>query len=142
MSVQRRTFSKKDKLKILKEVKEHGVKITLDKHGLYPATYYSWKRKYEEIVEEKAMVRVIDTFGDMLDLASFNFTYFELNQQGRPPFHPSTMLKIYFYGYQNGIRSCRQLEKACKTNIEMMWLIHEQRPHFKTIANFSDGVSP
>jgi len=51
MSVQRRTFSKEDKLKILKEVKEHGVKITLDKHGLYPATYYSWKRKYEEMGE-------------------------------------------------------------------------------------------
>jgi len=53
------------------------------------------------------------------------------------------MLKIYFYGYQNGIRSCRQLEKACKTNIEMMWLIHEQRPHFKTIANFrKDNAGP
>jgi len=51
MSVKRRTFSKQDKLKILKEVKEHGVKITLDKHGLYPATYYSWKRKYEEMGE-------------------------------------------------------------------------------------------
>ena len=95
-----------------------------------------------EMVDKDSMVKVIDAFVDMLDLSSYHFTYFELNQQGRPPFHPSTMLKIYFYGYQNGIRSCRQLEKACKTNIEMMWLIHEQRPHFKTIANFSDGVSP
>lgn len=49
MSVKRRTFSKQDKLKILKEVQEHGVKITLDKHGIYPATYYSWRRKYEEM---------------------------------------------------------------------------------------------
>jgi len=47
--MKRRTFSKQDKLKILKEVSEHGVKITLDKHGIYPATYYSWKRKYEEM---------------------------------------------------------------------------------------------
>jgi len=53
------------------------------------------------------------------------------------------MLKIYFYGYQNGIRSCRQLDKACRTNIEMMWLIHEQRPHYKTIANFrKDNAGP
>ena len=51
MSVSQRTFSKQDKLRILKEVKEHGVKITLDKHGLYPATYYSWKRKYKEMGE-------------------------------------------------------------------------------------------
>jgi transposase len=96
-----------------------------------------------EMVEEESMVRVIDAFVDMLDLASFQFTYFKLNLQGRPPFHPSTMLKIYFYGYQNGIRSCRQLEKACRTNIEMMWLIHEQRPHYKTIANFrKDNARP
>jgi len=93
-----------------------------------------------EMVEEGSMVRVIDAFVDMLDLSSFQFKYFELNEQGRPPFHPSTMLKIYFYGYQNGIRSCRQLAKACRTNIEMMWLIHEQRPHYKMIANFSEGA--
>lgn len=49
MSMKRRTFSKQDKLKILKEVQEYGVKITLDKHGIYPATYYSWRRKYEEM---------------------------------------------------------------------------------------------
>jgi hypothetical protein len=41
-----------------------------------------------EMVEEESMVRVIDAFVDMLDLASFQFTYFDLNQQGRPPFHP------------------------------------------------------
>jgi hypothetical protein len=45
-------------------------------------------------------------------------------------------MKIYLYGYQNGIRSCRKLEKACRTNIEMMWLVNEQRPNFKTLANF------
>ena len=46
------------------------------------------------------------------------------------------MMKLYLYGYQNSLRPCRKLEKACTTNIEVMWLINEQRPHFKTIANF------
>jgi Uri superfamily endonuclease len=46
------------------------------------------------------------------------------------------MMKIYLYGYQNSIRSCRKLEKACKNNIEMMWLVHEQQPHYRTIAKF------
>ncbi|MBK6642341.1 MAG: transposase [Bacteroidetes bacterium] len=32
------------------------------------------------------------------------------------------MLKIYLYGYQNGIRSSRRLEKECKRNTEMQWL--------------------
>ena len=90
----------------------------------------------EQMVEPQSLVRVIDAFVDMLDLEQFGFSYFQLNEQGRPPFHPSTMMKIYLYGYQNSIRSCRKLEKACKTNIEMMWLINEQRPHYRTIANF------
>ncbi len=90
----------------------------------------------EQMVDDESMVRIIDVFVDMLDLEQFGFTYFKLNKEGRPPFHPSTMMKIYLYGYQNSIRSCRKLETACKTNIEMMWLVHEQRPNFKTIANF------
>jgi putative transposase len=48
--VQKR-FSKAEKLKIIKEASEQGVQVTLDKHGVYPATYYSWKRKFEEMGE-------------------------------------------------------------------------------------------
>ena len=90
----------------------------------------------EEMVEPKSMVRIIDAFIDMLDLEQFGFSYYQLNKEGRPPYHPCTLMKLYIYGYQNSIRSCRKLEKACKTNIEVMWLISDQRPHFKTIANF------
>lgn len=90
----------------------------------------------EQMVEPESMVRIIDAFVDMLDLEQFDFSYFRLNKEGRPPYHPSTMMKLYLYGYQNSIRTCRKLEKACKTNIEIMWMINEQRPHFKTIANF------
>ena len=46
----------------------------------------------------------------------FDFNYFKLNKEGRPPYHPSTMMKLYLYGYQNSVRTCRKLEKACKTN--------------------------
>jgi transposase len=90
----------------------------------------------EQMVEKQSLVRIIDAFVDMLDLEQFGFSYFKLNKEGRPPFHPSTLMKIYLYGYQNSIRSCRKLENACKINIELMWLIHEQRPNFKNIANF------
>jgi len=90
----------------------------------------------EQMVEPKSMVRIIDAFVDMLDLEKFDFSYFILNKEGRPPYHPATLMKLYLYGYQNSIRTCRKLEKACKTNIEMMWLLNEQRPHYKTIADF------
>lgn len=90
----------------------------------------------EQMVEKKSMVRIIDAFVDMLDLEEFSFTYYKLNYEGRPPYHPSVMMKMYLYGYKNDLRTCRKLEKACKTNIEMMWLMNEQKPHYKTISNF------
>lgn len=90
----------------------------------------------EQMVEPESMVRIIDAFVDMLNLEQFDFNYFALNKQGRPPYHPATLMKLYLYGYQNSIRTCRKLEKACKINIEVMWLINEQKPHYKTIADF------
>jgi len=52
MSRKKRTFSKEEKLKILEESKTHGVKSTLEKHGIYPATFYSWRKKYEQMGEQ------------------------------------------------------------------------------------------
>ena len=52
MSGTKRTFSKEEKLKILNESKTHGVKVTLEKYGIYPATFYSWRKKYESMGEE------------------------------------------------------------------------------------------
>jgi len=50
--MERRKFSREEKLRILKEARENGVKVTLSKHGLYQATYYYWKRKYDEMGDE------------------------------------------------------------------------------------------
>ena len=47
----KRKFTKEEKLQILKEVEQNGVKETLEKQGIYPATYYSWKNKYEQMGE-------------------------------------------------------------------------------------------
>ena len=48
----KRTFSKTEKLSILREASEKGVKFTLEKHHIYPATYYSWRKKFSEMGEE------------------------------------------------------------------------------------------
>lgn len=90
----------------------------------------------EELVSPTSFARIIDAFVDALDLESFDFTYFRLNEEGRPPFHPSVMLKLCLYGYQHGIRPCRKLAQACKLNIEVMWLVEQRQPSYKTINNF------
>ena len=51
MSMEKRIFTKEEKLKILKEATAHGVTTTLEKFGIYPATYYSWRKKYETMGE-------------------------------------------------------------------------------------------
>ncbi|MCP4120324.1 MAG: transposase [Bacteroidetes bacterium] len=52
MKKPRKRFSKEEKLQILKEAGIHGVRETLDKHGVYPATFYYWKKKTEQMGEE------------------------------------------------------------------------------------------
>ena len=44
-SKERRIFNKEEKLAILKEAEELGVRATLDKYDIYPGTYYYWKRQ-------------------------------------------------------------------------------------------------
>src|SRR5690606_29495865 len=57
-------------------------------------------------------------------------------ENGRPAYHPAELLKLFLYGYLNRIRSSRALEKECKRNLEVMWLMKELRPDHNTIANF------
>ena len=53
-----------------------------------------------------------------------------------PPTTPSVLLKIYIYGYLNGVQSSRRLEQETQRNLELMWLSGRLMPDFKTIANF------
>jgi len=60
----------------------------------------------------------------------------ECKETGRPSFDPKDMLKLYIYGFENGVYSSRKLERECKRNIEVMWLIKGLQPDDKTICNF------
>ncbi len=44
MTMKKRIFSKEEKLQIIKEATIHGVQVTLDKHGVYHVSYYTWKK--------------------------------------------------------------------------------------------------
>lgn len=90
----------------------------------------------DQIIDPENEVRFIDLFVDSLKLSEFGFKDVGLNQNGRPPYHPADLLKLYIYGYLNRIRSSRGLEKECKRNIELIWLIKGLVPDHNTIANF------
>lgn len=50
--MEKRKFIKEEKLKIIKEASEQGVKATLEKYSVFPASYYSWKKKLDTMGEE------------------------------------------------------------------------------------------
>jgi hypothetical protein len=60
----------------------------------------------EKYVDEENPVRVIEVFIDELDLAALGFSGMTLAATGRPAYHPSTLLKIYLYGYLTMAVSC------------------------------------
>src|SRR3982075_179037 len=89
----------------------------------------------EDYVGEENPVRVIEIFIEELDLAALGFSGMTPAATGRPAYHPSTLLKIYLYGYLNRLQSSRRLEREAQRNIELMWLVGRRAPDFKTISD-------
>jgi len=80
-------------------------------------------------------VRIIDLFVDSLSIKDYGFRM-DFTENGRPAYHPSDLLKLFIYGYLNKVRSARDLEKECRRNIEVMWLLKCLKPDHNTVANF------
>ncbi len=89
----------------------------------------------DELVGEDNEVRIIDLFVESIKLEDFKFII-KLATEGRQPYNPKDLLKLYIYGYLNSMRSSRVLEKECHRNIEVRWLMKELAPDHNTIANF------
>jgi transposase len=96
---------------------------------------YLFPVSLDEAVDVNNEVRVVDVFVESLNLGEFGFRVCHI-ENGRPAYHPTDLLKLYIYGYLNRVRSSRSLEKECKRNIEVMWLLKNLRPDHNTISNF------
>lgn len=65
---------------------------------------------------------MVEAFIDELDLAGLGSAGMVSASTGRPAYHPSTLLKIYLYGYLNRVQSSRRLGRETQRNVELMWL--------------------
>src|SRR5215216_4548513 len=90
----------------------------------------------EALISEDNVVRLINEFVDVLDLEVLGFTKTKPKTEGSPIYHAKDMLKLFYYGYFNRIRSSRKLEVECIRNIEVWWLMHQLKPCYHTIADF------
>ena len=97
----------------------------------------------DDWVDESNPVRVIDAFVDALNVAELGFDGVEPAATGRPSYHPSSLLKLYIYGYLNRVQSSRRLEREAGRNLEVMWLLGPQRSLRRTreCSKISDPAS-
>ena len=93
--------------------------------------------RIEDYVGPDNPVRAIESFVCALDLAKLGFRHAKrVVGAGQPPYDPADLLKLYLYGYINQVRSSRRLEREACRNLELIWLLKNLRPGYRTIANF------
>lgn len=105
-------------------------------NGLPREQSYLFPERLDDYIGENNPVRFIDAFVDSLDFTALKFKHSKRGEMGRPSYRPADLMKLYIYGYLNGIRSSRKLERECQRNVDLMWLVRKLEPDFKTIADF------
>jgi transposase len=87
------------------------------------------------LIPKDDSVRLLDAVMEELNYTSLYRAY---SPKGRKPAtNPVTMFKILVYGAMDGVYSSRDLERACRRDINYMWLLGEEKvPNHNEIARF------
>jgi transposase len=94
---------------------------------LMPASLDDW-------LPQDHTARFISETVDLLDLSAVYDSY--VSASGAPPYDPSMMLQLLFYGYSTGVTSSREMEKRCHVDVAFRWLTANSVPDYRSIARF------
>lgn len=104
------------------------------RRGLHPDQALILPFTPREWLDDNHPALAINDLVDALDLSAIVGSYTVL--RGQPPYDPAAMCKILVFAYARGIRSSRQIERACHDDVGFRYLSGNQLPHFTTIAAF------
>ena len=87
------------------------------------------------MIKANDSVRLVDQFVDELNLGELYKTYLHSTRENQVT--PRQMLKIVLYAHMCNLYSSRQIESACRRDINFMWLLDGRpAPDHATIARF------
>jgi transposase len=88
----------------------------------------------EDEIPSDHPVRLMDEILSALDWSGWESHY--VLAVGQPPIHPKVMASAILYGLSLGMRSSRQLERACLMMLDFMWLVEKRAIDHSTFCKF------
>jgi transposase len=106
----------------------YAIRAEYERQWLFPPSL-------EDLIGADHPARFIREIVDSLDLKEMGFER-EENEEGRPHYSEELLLKVWLYGYFQGIHSSRALERGCRENLGLLWLTGMNEPDHNTLWRF------
>jgi transposase len=104
------------------------LRADLDQQFLFPPSL-------DELLPSQHPARFVRDFVLSLDLPALGVEMPD-GEQGGTVFHPELLLMVWLFGWMEGVRSTRKLEKACLRDLAFIWLSGFHRPDHNTLWRF------